>query len=357
MARYNYTEGTFSGKGSTPIAYKGWAADKPKGVVVIVHGIGEHSGRYSRIVDALGGKKISFFALDLRGHGLSQGERGHIDSFLDYIFDLKIFMNMVREAHHDLPIVMLGHSLGGAIACRYALTYQNDLKGLVLSAPALTLNAKIPVIQRAAGQLLSVVTPKMEIVTGLDPHLLSHDEQEVANYMSDPLVHNKITPRLYSEILKNGEYCLDRAADIRLPLLIAHGGGDKIVSPKGSEVLFERALSDDKQLLLIPELFHEIMNETPRERAKALSAIASWIVGHTIGKMVTIKVKVPKTAKAVKKAAVAEKPLAPAQTKKGPAKGPKKPVAKKKTKAAGKSVKGPHKTAQKISGKKGTRRS
>jgi len=303
MAKYSYSEGTYSGKGNARIAYKGWEADKPKGILVIIHGIGEHSGRYNRIVDALGGKRISVFALDLRGHGKSQGDKGHIDSFLDYIFDLKIFMNMIREAHSDLPVIMLGHSLGGAIACRYSLTYQNDLKGIVLSSPALSIHTGTSVITRAAAPVLSVFTPKMEIQTGIDPKLLTHDEQEMALYSADPLIHNIITPRLYSEILKNGNYCSERAADIRIPLLVTHGGSDKIVPSKESESLFEHSLSDDKQLLIIPDLFHEIMNETPRERAKVLSVISGWIASHITGKAITIKVKIPKSAILSKKAA------------------------------------------------------
>jgi acylglycerol lipase len=305
MAKYSYTEGTFNGKGNVQIAYRGWAAEKPKGVVVIVHGMGEHSGRYNHIIDALSGKKISFFALDLRGHGKSQGERGHIDIFLDYVFDLKIYMNMVREAHNDLPIVMLGHSLGGAIACRYALTYQNDLKGLALSAPSLILEKKPSFITRAASPLLSAIAPKTSTANQIDPSLLSHDEQQVKMYTEDPLVHDRITPRLYSELVRNGEYCLGRAADIRVPLLIVHGGADKIISVHGSEILHERALSEDKNLIVYPDLYHEVMNESPRERAKVLSAIASWLLAHTTGKIMVVKVRVPKTPKMPKKTAEA----------------------------------------------------
>jgi alpha-beta hydrolase superfamily lysophospholipase len=306
MAKYSYTEGTFNGKGNVQIAYKGWAAEKPKGVVVIVHGLGEHSGRYNHIIDALSGKKISFFALDLRGHGKSQGERGHIDTFLDYIFDLKIFMNMVREAHSDLPIVMLGHSLGGSVACRYALTYQNDLKGLALSAPSLILEKKPSFITRAASPVLSAIAPKASTANKIDPSLLSHDEQQVKMYTEDPLVHDRITPRLYSELVRNGEYCLGRAADIRIPLFVVHGSADKIISVRGSEILHERALSEDKSLIVYPDLFHEVMNESPRERAKVLSAIASWLLAHTTGKIMVVKVRVPKMPKAPKKAAAIE---------------------------------------------------
>jgi alpha-beta hydrolase superfamily lysophospholipase len=347
MARYNFTQGTFSGKGNVQIAYRGWAADKPKGVVVVVHGLGEHSGRYTHLTDALSGKKISIFALDNRGHGNSQGERGHIDSFLDFIFDLKIFINMVREAHPDLPIILLGHSMGGAIACRYALTYQNDIKGLVLSAPGIILINREPVIKRAFGKTLATLSPKTIISNGIDAQtMISHDAEQVKLYKEDPLVHSHISLRLWTEMEKNGAYCMERAYDLRIPLLAIHGSDDPIVSLKGSEVVVDRALTDDKKLAVFPGLLHETMNESPRDRAKVLSLVASWIVSHINprgGKDTVVKVRVARTAKPAK-AEAPKKVKAPAKKasgkkspagKKTPVKKPsaKKPVSAKKTKA------------------------
>jgi len=264
--------------------------------LVLIHGIGDHSGRYARLIDALSGKKISVFAPDLRGHGKSQGERGHVSTFLDYIFDLKIFMNMIREAHSDLPVILLGQGLGGAVACRYALTYQNDIKGIVLTSPALSIISGTSILTRAATPVLNIFTPRMEVACGISPESRTHDQEEISLCAADTLIHNIITPRLLTEIIKNGDYCIDRAADIRMPLLVVHGGGDQVVPVKTSETLVEKSLSDDKQLLIIPDLFHEIMNETPRERAKVLSSIAGWIAGHVSGKEVSIKLKAPKTA-------------------------------------------------------------
>lgn len=345
MAKYSYSEGTYSGKGNIQIAYRGWEADKPKGVLVLIHGIGDHSGRYTRLIDALSGKKISIFAPDLRGHGKSQGERGHVNSFLDYIFDLKIFMNMIREAHSDLPVVMLGQGLGGAVVCRYALTYQNDIKGIVLASPSLTINSGMSMITRAATPVLNVFTPRMEIECRISPQTRTHDEEEISICTADSLVHNIITPRLLTEIIKNGDYCLDRATDIRMPLLVVHGATDTIVPAKISETLFEKSLSDDKQILIAPDLLHETMNETPRERAKILSSIAGWIAGHVTGKEVTIKVKVPKSA-LKKKSETADKTKATGQTKQS--KKTNKPVTKKKptTKKASHSKKKPAKPSK-----------
>lgn len=256
------------------------AADKPACAVIIIHGLGEHSGRYTNLISAPSSKKISFFAVDLRGHGESEGQKGHVQSFMDYVYDLKIFVNMIREAHTDLPVYMLGHSLGGAIACRYALTYQNDLSGLILSSPAITLGIKPSLIKKSAAHTLSVVAPATDMANELNPKDLSHDEEVVKQYIDDPLVHDRITPRLYTELVSNGVYCLERAADLRLPFLVLHGTADKISDVRGSQLIHERSISDDKHLSLFPDLFHETMNEKKRDRQKVISTIIDWIVSH-----------------------------------------------------------------------------
>jgi len=299
VSKYNYTQGTFSGKGNIEIAFQGWAVDRPKAVVVVVHGLGEHSGRYMNIIETMAGKGISFFGLDHRGHGRSQGIRGHIDSFMDYIIDLKTFVNMVHEAHKDTPVIMLGHSLGGAIACRYALTYQNDIDGLILSSAALMPAVKIPAIKRMAGVVLSKIFPTVNMANELDSIYLSHDENVVKAYNEDPLVHGLVTPRFFTEFTANGQFCLDHASQLRLPLLIFHGTGDRFCNIKGSEFVYERSLSEDKKFEVFPDLYHETMNETVKEKAKVLAVVSKWMLAHISAK----KVSKANTGKEVKKPA------------------------------------------------------
>ena len=134
MSAYSYKKGSFAAKDGIEISYQKWTVDSPKGVVVLVHGLGEHAGRYMNIINTMRDKGVSFYGADHRGHGSSGGKRGHIMSWMEYVNDLKMFVNIVKSENKDVPVVMLGHSMGGAIALRFALTFLNDLSGLVLSS-------------------------------------------------------------------------------------------------------------------------------------------------------------------------------------------------------------------------------
>ena len=284
MGKYSYSSAVFSGKGNIEIFTQQWIPERAKAGIILVHGLGEHSGRYSAVIEALSGKSVSFFALDHRGHGKSKGLKGHVDSFMDYIFDLKIYINSIKSANPGLPLFMLGHSLGGAIACRYALTYQNDLNGLILSAPGLIPATQLSFFERIYARFLSFALPSYSMSNGLDPAALSHDEDIVAAYIQDSLVHDLITPRFSTELSENAQFCLEKAFQLRLPLLCIHGTDDRIYSAKGTEILCQRADSEDKMLLLFPNLYHETMNELRKDRQKVLSSISKWITDRVAKK-------------------------------------------------------------------------
>ncbi|MGL4368929.1 MAG: lysophospholipase [Spirochaetota bacterium] len=315
MNQYIYTQGIFTGKGNIELSYQGWSSDRPKALVVLVHGLGEHSGRYMNIIDSLEGKGVSFFGFDLRGHGRSKGIRGHVDSFMDYIIDLKIFVNKVREEHAGLPVIMLGHSLGGAIAFRYALTYQHDLDALVLCSPALISAIKVPQIKTASAQILSSLFPTLNLFNSIDPSFISHDEEAVKSYNEDPLVHNLITPRFYTEFTANGEFCLEHANQLRLPLMLIHGTDDQLCDIKGTERTFEESESAEKNFVSFPGLYHELMNETEKERTKVLTLLSKWIPAHinktkSSSKRTNIKDQAKSSLKAAPKKIPAEKTVA-----------------------------------------------
>jgi alpha-beta hydrolase superfamily lysophospholipase len=277
---YTHTQGSFSGKGGVEIVYQTWTVDKPKAVVVLVHGVGEHSGRYTHIINTLDGKGISFYGLDHRGHGRSGGKKGHVDSFMDYIHDLKLFVNIVKETNRDVPVIMLGHSMGGAIACRYGLTYQDDLSALILSSAGLISGVDISSAKLAVARILSKIAPGITMSNGIDVRDISHDEDIIAAYVNDPLNHDRISARWGMEFLENGKICLERASELKLPLLLFHGCGDKMCKLEGSQIVYDRAESKDKTLEVFPDLYHESMNETPQERAKVLNVVAKWILAH-----------------------------------------------------------------------------
>jgi acylglycerol lipase len=316
MSKYTHTQGTFKGRSNIEISYQGWTAEKARGIVIIVHGIGEHSGRYGNIIEAMENRRVSFYSMDNRGHGKSTGIRGHVDSFMEYVYDLRMFANMIHEAHNGLPVFLLGHSLGGAIALRYALTYQNDLAGLILSAPSLIPLVRPGFFLNLAVGILSKTYSSLTFSNRLDPTYLSHDESVIKDYVNDPAVHDRISPRLYTEIVKNTEFCFNHAFELNIPVLVFHGTADRVIDIAGSEILEREISSVDRRFVSFQSLYHETMNEIPKERGKVLSLVASWIASH---QPLTAAAKDAKKIQATKKEKKKLLPEAP-PAKKRPAK-------------------------------------
>ncbi|MGE5389838.1 MAG: lysophospholipase [Deltaproteobacteria bacterium] len=278
----NYTEstGNLSGKGGISLYWHSCTVEKPLGLVILVHGLGEYGGRYSNLINRLQGENISFYTVDHRGHGRSQGKRGHLEYFLDYIEDLKLLVDMAHNQHPELPLIMLGHSMGGAIAARYALEHPADIDALILSAAGIKPKRAVPGWQDRLARFLSRVAPAATFPNGLSADDLSHDPQVVKDYVDDPLVHNKITARWYTEMLNNSQQVLSRAPELAMPLLVIHGEGDRIVDISGSEQIFKAAGTADKQYKTFPGLYHETMNEKQADREEVLNVIASWIIAY-----------------------------------------------------------------------------
>lgn len=300
MAAFQHSTGTFIGKGGLEIFFQQWEVANPKAVLVIVHGLGEHSGRYGNLIDALQNKGIAIFGLDHRGFGRSGGKRGHVDSFMDYIYDLKIFVNMIRDKYPNKPVIMLGHSMGGVLALKYALTHAEDLDALILSSPGLVPAIKVPAWKKNLAIFLSSRIPSLTMPSGLDATTISRDKEVVKKYLDDPLVHDKVTPRFYVEMMNTIDECINRCGEITLPLLLFHGTADALVLDEASKIVYQKASSKDKTLKLFEGLYHETMNELEPDRKKVLKFVADWIVAHA-KKTTTTK---PKAAsKPVQKAA------------------------------------------------------
>lgn len=278
----NYTESTGNvlGQGSVSLYWHSWNVAEPLGIVVLAHGVGEHGGRYLNLINRLQGEGISFYAIDHRGHGRSQGKLGHIVSFMEYIADLKLLVDIAHNQNPEIPLIMLGHSMGGAIAARYALEHPADIDALVLSAAGLIPKISVPRWQDKLARFLSRVVPAATFPNGLSVEDLSHDPQVIKAYVDDPLVHNKITARWYTEMLSNSQQVLGRATEFAMPLLVVHGGADPIVDVFGSEQIFKAARSEDKQYKIFPGLYHETMNEMQSDREEVLAFIGGWILDH-----------------------------------------------------------------------------
>jgi len=300
MAAYQHSTGTFIGKGGIEIFFQQWEVANPKAILVIIHGLGEHSGRYGNLIDALQNRGIAIYGLDHRGFGRSGGKRGHVDSFMDYIYDMKIFVNMLKDKHPNKPVIMLGHSMGGVLALKYALTHAEDLDALILSSPGLVPAIKVPAWKKNLAIFLSSKIPSLTMPSGLDATTISRDKEVVKQYLADPLVHDKVTPRFYVEMMNTIDECINRCGEVTLPLLLIHGTADALVLDEASKIVYEKAKSKDKTLKLFEGLYHETMNELEPDRKKVLKFLADWIVDHA---KKNISTKSKSASKPLKKAA------------------------------------------------------
>lgn len=334
MKSYNHETGSFTGKGGIEIFFQKWIAEKAKAAVILVHGVGEHSGRYENLLKSLAGRRISVFAIDHRGHGKSDGKKGHIDSFMDYVYDLKLFLEFIKEENKGLPVIVFGHSMGGVIATKYAMTYPDDLSMLVISSPGYAPAFKVPGWKLAISSFFSSRISTLTFPNGLVVSDLSHDQDTITAYQNDPLVHNKVTARWAVEFMRAGLECLNNAVNIRKPLLVFHGKEDHICDYKSAEQFYNSASSSVKKLFLYEGLYHETMNETPVERDKVLNDVTGWILKNidalpSSSNKTTPVVKKAAAKPAAKKAPVKKAAAKPAAKKSPVKKAAAKPVAKK----------------------------
>ncbi|MFZ0042952.1 MAG: lysophospholipase [Solirubrobacteraceae bacterium] len=270
----NHRTGTLPGAGGRRIFWQSWTpAAGVRAVVVIVHGAGEHSGRYEQVAGRLTQEGYAGFALDHRGHGRSDGPRALIDRMSAAVADLDSLIDLAGAEHPDAPVFVLGHSMGGTIAVQYALSHQDRMAGLILSGPLAEIDA--PAAMRAAGRALSVLAPRLPLI-GVDPGLVSRDPEVVAAYRSDPLVHHgKLPARTVAELTAAIDAFPARAPEIIVPTLIVYGTADRLCPPSGSVMLGERIGADDLTLRSYDGLYHEVLNEPERERV--LDDVCAWL--------------------------------------------------------------------------------
>ena len=273
-----HVEGRLGGADDVELYWQGWLPEgAPRGLLLICHGMGEHSGRYATVVDALVPDGWALYGLDHRGHGRSGGARVHVRDFAHFLADLDTFRRAVAARHPDLRPFLLGHSMGGQIALAYALDHQGDLAGLVLSAPALA-NSTVP--RAAVGVLRAVakVAPMLR-PAGIDASKISKDPQVYTDYEADPLVHHgRPTLGLSTAVVGQFEVLPERARDLRLPVLMQHGTEDAIVDAAGFRRLESCCGSPDLTVRWYDGLWHEIYNEPEREGP--LGDLRGWLAAH-----------------------------------------------------------------------------
>ena len=273
-------EGRFPGAGGCRLFFRWARPAQPRGVLVVVHGLGEHSGRYQAMARALVAGQFAYYGHDLRGHGQSDGPRGDVRRFGEYTEDLDAFLREVRGREERLPIFLMGHSLGGVIAVLYALDHPSGLAGLVAASTPFELASPPTKFSLIAARLLSVLTPRLTVGNDLDPGELSSDPEVVAAYLTDPLVQRRVTIQWAREFFGNYPLAIERASKLSLPLLVLHSEGDKIASVAGARAFLQRAGSADKTLHAYPDLRHELLNELPERRRQVFADLLAWLAAH-----------------------------------------------------------------------------
>ncbi len=261
-----HTHTTYPGIDNIEIFEQRWSPDAPPlAVLAIVHGAGEHSGRYQRFAEHFVALGYAVAALDLPGHGRSGGIRGVMSSLDDCMSEIQAWHQRTKQAYPDRPIVLLGHSMGGLLATNYLIRYPNSVRACVLSGPALKSDVQPGWFALQLIRLLSRIAPKLGVLK-LDASAISRNPAEVQAYEEDPLVYRgKLSARMLDVMFIAMREATSRWQEIQLPLLILHGSADQLTSPEGSRDLFKHAASTDKRLEIYPGLFHEIFNEDERD--------------------------------------------------------------------------------------------
>ena len=271
-----HIEGKVFGKSNLAIYFQAWLPKETKAVVLIAHGLGEHGGRYRQVAEGLVAEGCAVYAVDHRGHGRSEGPRAYVDRFQHAVDDLHQVAQAARKGLRRKPFFLLGHSMGGAISLSYAIQHQNELSGLILSAPAVALDGAPPLIGPIC-RVLSVFAPRLGLF-GIDPSAVSRDPEMVAAYGTDPLnCHGKVPARTLCELIGFLGRLPAQLPGLRLKLLLMHGTADRLAGPSGSRMVLDRVSSSDKTLKLYDGLYHEIFNELPLDRGRVFADLRTWI--------------------------------------------------------------------------------
>lgn len=261
--------------GLTLFARRWTPSEKPRAVVLLVHGYAEHSGRYDHVAGTFARQGAAVYAYDQRGHGRSDGRQAYVDHFEQYLADLTLFRQQIPEPHSDLPVFLFGHSMGGLIALLYVLNLRPSFQGLVLNAPALEINPDLAPLLRPIAQGVGRLFPTLPTVRS-PRNAISRDPSVVEAAQNDPLNYTGRTPaRTGAELLRAGSEARSRLDELNMPFLVLHGTSDPLATPAWSERLHRRAGAEDKTLKLYRGLYHETFNEP--ERDQVLEDLGTWL--------------------------------------------------------------------------------
>lgn len=272
-------EYTFAGAGDMQLFGQAWLPEQPpRAVVALVHGFGEHGGRYTYLAEALTGAGYVLSTFDHRGHGRSPGLRGHVDNADQFLTDIKASLAVAKGLAPSVPLFLFGHSMGGLLALDYAIRSPEGIAGIIASAPLLAQPNVAPWINFAASAL-SRIRPAFSLDTGVKPETISRDPAEVKRYRDDPYVHGRASARFGTELQAAQTWTQAHAGELRIPLLLYHGTDDPLVPIAGSRTFFANVKVADKEWIEWPGGYHESHNDL--HRGDVFTAVLKWLERHT----------------------------------------------------------------------------
>ncbi len=275
-------ETKFESQDGTTFYVQGWEPDagKPKALIALVHGLGDHIGRFVHVGKVMTEAGYVLVGFDMRGHGKSGGARGHTSSLDAYMQDIRQFFGLLKQRYPDLSQFLYGHSLGGLLTLTYAIQYGAGLKGVLVTSPALRSALQKQKAKLAMVRLLGSLLPSVTVHSGLDPATISRDPEVVQAYINDSLIHYSTSLGFGKAGLHAIDLCFARAGEIPAPLLMIHGKGDKLTYPSGTEDFAKlvSAAGGDVTLKLWDDLYHEVHNEP--EKAEVFKFMIEWLDRH-----------------------------------------------------------------------------
>jgi len=266
------------GRNDTPdVFWRSWESPSPRGAVLIVHGLAEHSGRYEHVGRFLAGHGWAAYALDTRAHGRSPGAKVHVDDFAEFLEDVGSVLGRVRERHPGLPLFLLGHSQGGLVVLQYALRHPEGLAGIVVTSPLLDAHPSLrpsKAFGLAVAALLRIA-PRLRLPSGVDPRTISRDPAVVKAYVEDPLVSHRVSPAWYAALRRAQVEVRAGAGRLAVPALVLATPDDRLVDPSAIRRFAAEAPAGRVEESWWPGLSHELLNEPEREQV--LQAIDGWL--------------------------------------------------------------------------------
>jgi alpha-beta hydrolase superfamily lysophospholipase len=271
-----HSDGSFTTPRGPTIYHQSWLPDgEPRAVVMLVHGLGEHSGRYAHVAEALTQAGYGVHALDLRGHGKSHGKRAYVRSYGEYMDDIQQFRQPVEAEHPGLGLVVLGHSMGGNLALGHVLDHPDGVRGLALTGPALAPGKGLSPLKLRVAKLLGKIAPGVR-PEALSADAISRDPAVVKAYRDDPLVYNgKISAGVAAALLNSMDRFPARHGELALPLLVMHGTDDKLTEIGGTRALEAGAVNATVTAHYYDGLYHEVFNEP--EQQKVIADLIAWL--------------------------------------------------------------------------------